>query len=184
MQKYTAEQVVIRRVEPGDAAQMQRVTNGRGAYSGTLQLPYASERIWQDRLAAHDANAQKTAQLLVAEVEGRVVGHAGLHLEGNLRRRHAAHFGIWVDDEFAGRGIGSLLTQAVLDLADNWLNVLRIELTVFVDNHAAQKMYIKHGFVQEGVLRAYAMRDGQLMDVWTMARLHPRQALLPNTVML
>lgn len=180
-QKYTAEQVVIRRVEPSDAADMQRVTSGRAAYSGTLQLPYASERIWQDRLVAHDANAQKSAQILVAVVDERVVGNASLHLEPNLRRRHAAHFGIWVDDEYAGRGIGSLLTQAILDLADNWLNVLRIELTVFADNHAAQKMYIKHGFVQEGVLRAYAMRDGQLMDVWTMARLHPRPASLAST---
>ncbi len=176
MQKYTAEQVQIRRVEPKDAADMQRVASGRAAFSGTLQLPYVSERFWQDRLAAHDQNTV----MLVALVDGVIVGNAGLHLETNLRRRHAAHFGITIADEFAGRGIGSLLTQAVTDLADNWLNILRIELTVFADNQKAQKLYQKHGFAQEGVLRGYAMRDGKLMDVWSMARLHPQQALIAD----
>ncbi len=174
MQKYTADQVHIRRVEPKDAADMQRIASGRAAYSGTLQLPYVTERFWQDRLAGHDQNTI----MLVALVDGVVVGNAGLHLETNLRRRHAAHFGITVADEFAGRGIGSLLMHEITNLADNWLNILRIELTVFADNQKAQNMYQKHGFEKEGILRGYAMRDGKLMDVWAMARLHPKQALI------
>jgi putative acetyltransferase len=61
----------------------------------------------------------------------------------------------------------------MVDLADNWLNVRRIELTVFTDNAAAIHLYEKHGFVIEGTNRQYAFRDGQYADVYTMARLKP-----------
>ena len=35
-----------------------------------------------------------------------------------------------VRDDWQGRGIGSALMSAAIDRADNWMNVLRIELTV------------------------------------------------------
>ena len=175
-QKVSADELLIRRAEPSDAASMQRVSIGRGAYSGTLQLPYVSVRNWVDRLQQDDPNKM----VLVGLINSEIVTHAGLLIEPNLRRRHAAHLGITVADTHAGRGIGDLMMTALLDIADNWLHVLRVELTVFADNLAAQNLYRKHGFVQEGVLRAYAMRDGELVDTLYMARLHPKQVRLPS----
>ena len=58
-----------------------------------------------------------------------------------------------------------------MDLADNWLGLRRLELTVFVDNDTAIRLYERSGFVREGVLRAYAFRDGRFVDVLAMARL-------------
>jgi L-phenylalanine/L-methionine N-acetyltransferase len=63
-----------------------------------------------------------------------------------------------------------LLTAAV-DLADRWLNLSRLELTVYVDNAAAIALYKRFGFQQEGVLRHYAFRDGAYVDVLAMARI-------------
>ncbi|MBI3230156.1 MAG: GNAT family N-acetyltransferase [Burkholderiales bacterium] len=168
--KLNQDQVKIRHVEPSDAAAMQRVMQGRAAYSGTMQMPFVSVQAWQERLAKYDANSA----VLVAEFDGQIVGHAGLHLETKIRRRHVAYLGISVADEFAGRGIGDMLMVALIDLADNWYNVLRLELTVFADNLAARKLYLKHGFVQEGLLRGYVLRDGVLVDAWSMARYHPQ----------
>jgi len=65
------------------------------------------------------------------------------------------------------------LMLAALELADNWLNVLRIELTVYADNAAAIALYERHGFQIEGRLRAYALRGGRYVDALAMARLHP-----------
>ena len=42
-----------------------------------------------------------------------------------------------VHDDWAGRGVGTALMQAALDLADNWLGLTRVELTVWADNQAA-----------------------------------------------
>jgi putative acetyltransferase len=67
------------------------------------------------------------------------------------------------------------------DLADRWLPVLRIELTVYVDNAAALALYAKFGFAREGLLRRYALRDGGYVDAYAMARLRPEtEAVLPG----
>jgi putative acetyltransferase len=59
------------------------------------------------------------------------------------------------------------------DLADRWLPVRRIELTVYVDNAPAIALYTRFGFEREGLLRQYALRDGGYIDAYAMARLRP-----------
>jgi putative acetyltransferase len=63
--------------------------------------------------------------------------------------------------------------QGACDYADGWAHLLRLELTVFVDNQAAIALYRRFGFVEEGRHRAYALRNGRYEDVFSMARLHP-----------
>lgn len=51
----------------------------------------------------------------------------------------------------------------------------RAELTVYTDNEPALALYRRHGFEVEGQLPDYAMRDGRLTDVYSMARLNRRE---------
>jgi len=44
-------------------------------------------------------------------------------------------------------------------------------LTVYIDNAPALALYRKVGFEVEGELRDYALRDGRLVNVYSMARL-------------
>ncbi len=74
---------------------------------------------------------------LVAEIDGRVVGSLGLHLEAAPRRRHCGSIGMGVHDNVQGRGVGTALMAATTDLADNWLGLQRIELSVYTDNAPA-----------------------------------------------
>ena len=60
----------------------------------------------------------------------------------------------------------------LVDVADNWLNLRRLELTVYVDNEPAIRLYKKFGFEIEGTRRADAFRDGVYVDSYAMARLH------------
>ena len=76
-----------------------------------------------------------------------------------------------VADGVSGRGIGTALLRELLDAADKWFDVRRLELTVFHDNQRAIRLYERHGFEREGLLRAYAFRDGSYVDVIPMARL-------------
>jgi putative acetyltransferase len=69
---------------------------------------------------------------------------------------------------------------ALLNWADNWAQVLRVELSVFADNERAIRLYERFGFEREGLCRADAMRNGRLADTVTMARLHPQQPLLQS----
>lgn len=137
-----------------------------GIRHGTLRLPYATPeqtRRWMETLSDEDT-------VIVAERGGRIVGMAGLH-RGKGRRSHSAVLGISVDDNHRGEGIGKSLLTSLIDAADNWLGVSRIELTVFTDNEAAIALYRKTGFEMEGTHRAYALRDGELADVFAMARI-------------
>jgi L-phenylalanine/L-methionine N-acetyltransferase len=70
-----------------------------------------------------------------------------------------------------GHGIGTALLTALIELADNWLDLRRLELCVFEDNAAAIALYARFGFRQEGVMRAYAYRDGRYVNSLAMARL-------------
>src|SRR5439155_24610069 len=87
------------------------------------------------------------------------------------RRSHVGGIGLCVHDDFHRRGIGSALLAALIDLADNWLGLRRLELTVYVDNAPAIALYRKYGFVIEGTRRQDAFRDGVYVDSHAMARL-------------
>jgi L-phenylalanine/L-methionine N-acetyltransferase len=61
--------------------------------------------------------------------------------------------------------------EAALDLADNWLDLTRVELSVYTDNAAAVALYKKFGFEIEGTRRRYAFRNGEYADAYSMARI-------------
>ncbi len=162
--------ITIRRAEPGDYEALQRVLSGPRAIWGTLQIPYPSVEMWRKRLAEPPEGFFS----LVACVDGEVVGQIGLHTNPNRpRRHHVAELGMTVRDDWQGKGIGTALMQAAVDLADKWLNIERIELQVYTDNEPAVRLYKKFGFNIEGTLIRHAFRDGKYVDSYFMARLRP-----------
>jgi len=165
--------ITIRRTTADDAAALARIMGDPAVYPGLMQMPYTNEEIWRARLVEVAAPG-KVDLSIVAERGGEVVGSAGLHPVGAAaRRRHAAAIGISVAREAQGQGVGAALMQALCDYADRWMGFLRIELTVYVDNAAAVAIYRRFGFVIEGRHRGWAMRDGHLVDAFSMARIHP-----------
>ena len=107
--------------------------------------------------------------VMVAQLDGRVVGLAGLHV-GGAKRRHVAKVGIAVHDAFAGRGVGRALMQSLLNLADDWLGLVRLELDVDASNERAQKLYESLGFVVEGRQPKSYFTAGRYADAILMGR--------------
>jgi putative acetyltransferase len=160
----------IRRAEPDDCSAIYEIYSCPKAFAGTLQLPYPSREHWRQRLA----NPGNDTYSLVAVADDRVVGLLGLHTFPNRpRRHHVATIGMGVHDDWHGKGIGTVLLRAGIDLADNWLNLKRLELEVYTDNEPAIHLYERFGFEREGTLRQHAFRDGRYVDSYTMARLRP-----------
>ncbi len=160
--------ILIRRATADDAAALVRLFSAPRARWGTLQVPYTSEEARRRRLV----DPPEGTYPLVAEVDGEVVGQLTLHSNPTRpRRAHAGALGMAVRDDWHGRGVGTALMAAALDLADNWLNLTRVELEVYTDNAPALRLYKKFGFEIEGTMRRYAYRDGQWVDAYFMARL-------------
>jgi putative acetyltransferase len=158
--------IVVRAAEPSDVAAITEVMNQPRAYWGTLQWPHHSVTLREQKFAPDRNNAQ-----LVALLDGKLVGNIGLHREIAHRRAHCASIGMAVHDAYAGRGVGSALMAAVVDLAERWWNIKRLELSVYADNARAIALYERFGFVREGLFKAYAWRDGEYADSLAMARL-------------
>lgn len=174
--------VTVRRSILQDAAAMARMMGDPAVLGNLMQMPHTSEELWRARLT-DNATPGKLDLPLVAEVNGEVVGSAGLHpVSPAARRRHAVMLGISVMSTAQGQGVGTALMAALCDYADNWLGVLRMELDVYADNTIAIALYKKFGFELEGTHRAYSMRNGEYVDSLSMARFHPKQPLVPAGV--
>jgi len=158
--------IAIRKAEPSDAEGIWKCYTAPQAARNTLQLPYRSIESVRELLS----KSGQGDHILVAVVDGEVVGVIGLHASSRPRINHRAEIGMMVRDDWQGKGVGKAMMQAVVDLADKWLNLSRIELTVFTDNEPAIALYRKFGFEIEGTLRKYAFRDGQFVDAYEMAR--------------
>jgi L-phenylalanine/L-methionine N-acetyltransferase len=162
--------ISIRRAEPGDYEALQRIAAGPKAIWGTLQLPFPSVEMWRKRLTEPPEGFFS----LVACADGEIVGQIGLQtFPLQPRRRHAGEISMAVRDDWQGKGVGTALVQAALDLADKWLNLTRLDLNVFTDNAPAIHLYEKFGFRIEGTHVQFAFRDGKYVDTHTMARLRP-----------
>lgn len=166
--------LVIRPVHQGDLPALFEIVTMPGFRAGTLRLPFqrfSDTEKWFAAIGPEDIS-------IVAELEGKVVGDAGIRRFAG-RRAHVARIGMGLHDDYHRRGIGSALLAAIIDAADNWHDIRRLELEVFADNAAAIRLYRKFGFQEEGLLRGYAYRNGTYADALLMARLRfdpmPRQ---------
>ena len=160
-------EITVRQTEPEDYRALHRIFSGPRAIAGTLQMPFPQAESWRERLAEPPEGSYS----LVACVEDEVVGEISLHTSPTRwRMRHVGSIGMAVHDDWQGRGVGTALMEATLDLADNWLNLTRIELRVYTDNAAAIALYEKFGFEVEGTHRRLAFRNGEYVDGYSMAR--------------
>jgi putative acetyltransferase len=89
--------------------------------------------------------------------------------------RHSGRIGIMVHKDYQSTGVGSALLKTLIDIADNWLMLVRVELTVFEDNERAIHLYEKFGFEKEGVKRLAGIRKGRYVNELVMARINLRE---------
>lgn len=163
--------VLVRGTEAEDWEDLAVLYTDPTVIRNTLQIPYQSRDAIRDRLE----NPPPDFHSLVAVLDGQVIGLLGLALHSG-RQAHVASLGMMVHPDYHGRGVGSALMEAALDLADNWLDCHRVELEVYPDNAPALALYHKFGFEVEGTLRAYAFREGAYTDSYLMARVRDRAA--------
>lgn len=158
--------IVIRPVFSSDAADMSRLRRTAGVFENTLGMPTVRVEETEKVLAGLGLSDH----LLAAVVDGVFAGYAGLHVDSQPRRNHCGSVGILVDVPYQGMGVGRQLLETLLEVADNWVMLTRVELTVFTDNDRAIALYRKLGFVEEGLKRFAVKRAGKYADEYIMAR--------------
>ncbi|OBA07684.1 GNAT family acetyltransferase [Paenibacillus polymyxa] len=109
---------------------------------------------------------------LVAVVHNKVVAFS--RCEGHVLRRfaHKVEFGVCVQKDYWGYGIGTNLLKESMSWADS-NGIRKMTLQVLETNNKAIALYKKHGFEIEGVLKNdKILSDGQYYNTILMGRIH------------
>ena len=160
--------VHIRATEFEDIEGLCELMNLPNYRFGTLRLPFHSI---EDAKRRFKRSQSRDVVSIVAVQDDKIVGTAALYKRSG-RERHIGNIGMGVHDDYQGQGIGRKLMEALIDQADKWLNLRRLELTVYSDNERAVGLYKSLGFEVEGHLRDAAFRDGAYVDSLIMGRIH------------
>ncbi len=166
--------IAIRQAQPEDAEQLlahiQAIASEPEVQillePDECQLTLEEERQW-----VINHVAVKNSALLVAEVDGKIVGVLGC--EGGQRNavRHVVKLGISVRNEWRNQGVGQALIERAIVWARETGIVKRIELQVTLRNPGAIHLYEKLGFEKEGKIRRGLFKNGQYLDLWIMGLL-------------
>ena len=161
-----AARAVVRRARDQDLDRLVELfaeVAAEGRWIGA-ELPLDRER---RRRHFSEALHDERAVLLVAEVDGRIVGQ----LDMELARYGVADLAMVVAQGWRGQGIGTALLRAGIAWARG-AGAHKVALQVWPHNQAAIALYEKLGFQREGLLRRhYRRRNGELWDAVVMGLL-------------
>ena len=134
----SVEDTLIRRMRTEDLDEVTALENA------TFATPWSRESFRQE------LERNVAARYLVAETDGRIIGYAGAWII--LDESHITN--IAVAEAYRGRGVGRMLTEALLQLLSN-LGAAYATLEVRVSNERAQNLYRSLGFVSVGKRKRY-----------------------------
>jgi putative acetyltransferase len=163
--------VVIRPVAEPDHEAIHEILISPHVVEGSMRVPYAPFQQTRERLTPTRGTYQ-----LVAEAEGQVVGFGELiTYPDEPRHRHVGEINmVATHADWTQKGVGRALLEAMIELADNWLNLARLSLIVFTDNTHAIRLYERLGFAIEGTMLRMGFGAGAWMDAHLMGRLRDR----------
>lgn len=164
---------LIRPIGIGDGKGINTLRRMPGVFENILGIPSERVKRNEDFIINMDGNQHQFVAITKTESgEDIIIGSIGLTVNANPRLRHSGSIGIMVHKDYQNMGIGTALMQAIIDIADNWLMLIRVELTVFEDNEKAINLYEKFGFQKEGLKRLAGIRKGKYVNEYLMARIN------------
>ena len=106
--------IVIQRFTEAHLEGVAALYNDPAVCRQVLQMPYQSVESWRNKLALDNERRLQ----LVAVHGGEVIGQLGLEQTLRVRRSHVGSFGMGVATAWQGKGVGSRLLSAALEVAD------------------------------------------------------------------
>jgi RimJ/RimL family protein N-acetyltransferase len=163
------EKTRLRPVEEGDLPRFVTWFNDKEvrrwlAMSEMPLLTLESEREWYQKMREDPS----CVIWCIESEEGRPIGDVGLGLIDKTHKR--AELGISIGDRALwAHGLGTDAIRQVLRYAFGELGLRRVQLYVDEDNLRGTRCYEKCGFVREGLLRGYRLREGKPVNEVVMA---------------
>jgi len=151
----SGKEVLIRKAGPADAS--RTLPYQRSILTETEYFIKLPEEVTQnleqeaERIRGH---AEDPAQLfLLAETEGRLVGHLRFEPKKLQRISHSGEFGISIVPDFRDQGLGRVILELFLEWAVKAPGIKKVCLEVNAGNERAIRLYERFGFEREGYLK-------------------------------
>lgn len=126
------------------------------------EIKLEDEKKWLDSTIEKIKSKEKV--YLMAFVDGNFAGASDIEL-GSFTKRHNGLFGIIIDNNYRGEGVGEALMKLVISESKKNIKELKIIiLECFADNFIAKNLYKKLGFIEYGLLPDGIKRKGKYMD--------------------
>src|SRR5262245_20394075 len=130
-------EVVVRRAEPRDAAALVELARAVGGEPGRWLISTSRWRsVSEERRYLRQVRRSDHAAVILAELDGAIVGRLSLARDPHPASFHVADLGLMVSAAHRRRGVGT----ALLDAAVAWasaVGVHKLELHVFPHNEPA-----------------------------------------------
>lgn len=88
--------------------------------------------------------------IIVADINGKVVGWIGFQSRDLKRLSHTGYFTTTIHKDYRGLGIGKMLINELLNWAEKNPLIEKVSLGVLSTNHRAIALYKSVGFIEEG----------------------------------
>ncbi|HME51088.1 MAG TPA: GNAT family N-acetyltransferase [Candidatus Lokiarchaeia archaeon] len=114
---------------------------------------------------------QRLKNVLFAVIDDKLIGMIVLVFNSRIKTKHIANiFGVYVENEYRGQGIGKKLMEAVLDAIEENGNIVKINLSVNIQQKAAISLYKECGFETVGILKKELIIDEIFYDELIMEK--------------
>ena len=126
------------------------------------EIKLEEERKWLESTIEKIETKEKI--YIMAFVNNKFAGSSDVE-KNKLTRKHSGTFGIIIDSDYRGEGVGEILMGLVISEAKKKLKGLKlIILECFANNFIAQNLYKKMGFIEYGRLPGASKRRGRYVD--------------------
>lgn len=116
----------------------------------------------------------------VAVLDEQIVAYGLLSHSQRPRLQHSGDLELYVHPDLEESGVDTALMENLLNLADNWFHIWRLNWQILALDEMAQLLAATFDFKQEGIRRKAVFGNGRFQDTLLYARLKPPEKIMRN----
>ena len=170
--KISGKKIIFRYPNADDvkelAATINELVEEGAEIAKTTKVSVNEEKKWL--MQVMDAIKRKEKVMLLAEMDGKVIGGCEVSRDSFDVSRHVGTLGVGLQRESRGLGIGKLLIKSTMAESKKKMGLRLIKLYVFSTNKSGLQIYERLGFQKAGRIRKGVYHNGTFKDDIIMTR--------------
>ena len=160
--------IILSQVNKKDKSNLVKYLNNFDIYKNTSNIPHPytlkNATWWINHVKNKTRETGKLSNFAIRDRNLNLIGGIGFHLKYGLKS-HKDEIGYWLAKDFWNKGIMTKVVKKFCEMGFTENNLVRIEAIVFENNAASARVLEKSGFIKEGLLRKYIIKDKNALNV-------------------